>query len=348
MHSISLQSRSLCAFNILIYARYFKAVQSFYKELGYLPNVVLPETYNEKMFWRRVFDRDPRFVAYCDKLETKNLFLAHAPEVDVAETLWSGATPEAMPESLMSPNTVVKLSSGSRANWFFADNPGDANAFFAACRKWLAKPFGMRNGEWAYRKTRRILMAERTITSDRSKLEELKVHLFGGEVFYTLIYIGEKTPDSRSAIFDEHGRRLTVTNSVVAKNPARAASADYRVPECYPVAMDIARKLAKGSDYLRIDFMVAGGKLYGGEITVYPTAGLMTNSDPQVLKKMGECWDLRKSWFMSTAQSGWRALYKNVLMRSIDGKAPARSSDNATVPHLIPVNEGPRSLEEAY
>lgn len=323
------------ALNLVIYLRYIRAAHSFYKELGYLPNVALPGTYNEKMFWRRVFDRDPRFVTYCDKLETKELFRAHAPVIDLAQTLWSGSDPAGMPSSLMRADVVVKSSSGSRANWFFGEMPADRNAFLAACRKWLSKPYGVKHGEWAYTKTRRMLFAERTVISDRTKLEDMKVHLFGGEVFYTLIYLGEKTSESRSAIFDEHGKRLTVTNSVVAKNPAKAAAASYRVPECYPVAMDIARKLARDSDYLRVDFMVADGKLYGGEITAYPTAGLMTNSEPEVLRKMGECWDLRRSWFLSTAQTGWRALYKRFLLRAMDAKAPLPIGDEtaALTPH---------------
>jgi hypothetical protein len=322
------------ALNLLIYMLYFKAASSFYKELGYLPNVALPDTYNEKMFWRRVFDHDPRFVAYCDKIETKKLFLAHAPAIDVAQTLWSGSDPAEMPPSLMGADTVVKSSSGSRANWFFSERPAEREAFLATCRKWLSRPYGVKHGEWAYTKTRRMLLAERTVISDRTKLEDLKVHLFGGEVFYTLIYLGEKMPGCRSAIFDEHGKRLTVTNSVVAKNPAKAAAASYRVPDCYPVAMDIARKLARDSDYLRVDFMVADGKLYGGEITVYPTAGLMTNSEPDVLRKMGEAWDLRRSWFLSTDHTGWRALYKRFLKRETEAKAPLSARHETVVPYI--------------
>lgn len=322
------------ALNLLIYVLYAKAAYSFYKELGYLPNVALPDTYNEKMFWRRVFDRDPRFVTYCDKLETKELFLAHAPDIDVAQTLWSGSDPAAMPPSLMGADTVVKSSSNSRANWFFGERPGDRDAFLATCRKWLSKPYGVKHGEWAYTQTRQTLFAERTIISDRTKLEDLKVHLFGGKVFYTLIYLGEKTPESRSAIFDEHGKRLTVTNTVVAKNPAKAAAASYRVPACYPVAMDIARKLARDNDYLRVDFMVADGKLYGGEITVYPTAGLMTNSEPDVLRKMGEAWDLRRSWFLSADHTGWRALYKRFLNRGMSAKAPSSARRETAPPQI--------------
>ncbi|WEK51015.1 MAG: hypothetical protein P0Y66_02810 [Candidatus Kaistia colombiensis] len=77
-------------------------------------------------------------------------------------------------------------------------------------------------------------------------------------------------------------------------------------------------RLAAGTDYLRVDFMVVDGKLHGGEITPYPSAGLMTNSDPAVLAQMGRSWDLGQSWFLRTPQSGWRAAYQAMLRRHVE------------------------------
>lgn len=316
---MNLPSRSLSRLiDVGVCAAFRKPTRAYRAEFGALPRVVLPVSYNDKMFWRRVFDRNPAFIAHCDKLETKKLFARHSEPLRLAETLWTGTDPAELPASLRNPGVVVKMNSGSGRNWFFHERTDAEAAFLATCRAWLARPYGRDTAEWAYGETSRCLFAEEVLEPDRHRIDEIKVHLFSGEIFYALIYRGEKAEASLSGIFDAEGRRLRVTNSAVADDPARALPASYRVPACYGDAMRVATAMAAGSDYLRVDFMVVDGQLYGGEITPYPTAGLMTNSDPTVLAAMGRCWDLRQSWFLSTPQLGWRAVYQQWLREHID------------------------------
>lgn len=304
------------AIDAALHATHRKPTRAFRAEIGRLPRVVLPVSYSDKMFWRRVFDRNPAFIAHCDKLQAKRLF--EQQDVEVPETLWTGTDPAEMPISLRHADVVVKMNAGCDRNWFFRHWPDGPDAFLATTRKWLEQAYGVDGLEWAYGMASRRLFAERTIAPDPRGIDEIKVHLFSGEVFYALIYRGEKTPDGRSGIFDAAGRRLRVTNTVVAQDPGRALPAQYRVPGCYHRAIEVARRLAAGTDYLRVDFMVADGKLHGGEITPYPSAGLMTNSDPAVLAQMGRSWDLGQSWFLRTPQSGWRAAYQAMLRRHVE------------------------------
>ncbi|MCX5567567.1 ATP-grasp fold amidoligase family protein [Kaistia nematophila] len=299
-----------------LHATHRKATRAFRAEIGALPQILLPVSYSDKMFWRRVFDRNPAFVAHCDKLATKRLFVQQ--DVAVAELLWSGTDPAALPDALRHGDVVVKMNAACDRNWFFRHRDEDSAAFEATCRGWLEQTFGVDALEWAYGAAPKRLLAERVLADDPRGIDEIKVHLFSGEVFYALIYRGEKTPDGRSGIFDRDGRRLRVTNSVVAKDPGRALPAGYRVPDCFGRAIEVARRLAADTDYLRVDFMVVDGKLHGGEITPYPSAGLMTNSDPAVLAQMGRSWDLRRSWFLRTPQTGWRALYQAMLRRHVE------------------------------
>jgi hypothetical protein len=205
------------------------------------------------------------------------------------------------------------MRGGVGRNWFFAARSGAREEFLAAFRHWLKRRPTRSLGEWAYSEVTPMLFAERLVAPFGTSIDEFKVHLFGGQVFYTVVYVDEKKPRSMSAIFDENGRRLKVTNSVVKTDPSRALSADYRLPGCYATAMRAARAIASGTDYLRVDFMHFAGRLYGGEITVYPTAGLMTNSDRLLMAEMGRCWDLRRSWFVSAPQAGWRKAYQRAL-----------------------------------
>ena len=299
--------------NARAYAGAARSVASFRKHMKYLPNIALPVTFHEKMFWWRMFDRDPAFIRYCDKLACRRLFEALDPPVALPRLLWTGRRPEDLPDELVRPGVIVKLNAGCRQNWFFSRDGVDRAGFERACRGWLARPYGRKHRQWGYAGVERMLFAEEEIACDRMTMDELKVHLFGGRVYYSVNYREEKTPTSKSAIFDASGNRLDFTTSLAKYRPERRLSAGHRVPDCYGEALAAAEAIAAGSDYLRVDFMVADGVLYGGEVTVYPSAGLMTVSDSAIMRDMARAWDLRKSWFLKTPQHGVLARYRERL-----------------------------------
>lgn len=327
--------------NLLVYLRYPRALRHYWAELHRLPNVAFPTTYNEKMFWRRVFDHNPAFVAFSDKLAAKSLF-AGLSGIDTPETLWIGEDPDLYPDELLRDDVVAKMTAGAGRNWFFAEHGTDADAFRSAFRRWLRHKPSPSLGEWSYGKIPPTLFAERLVKPRGDRLEELKVHLFVGEVFYTVVYVGEKRPGTQSAIFDEAGQRLAVTTSLVERLPGAALPPSYRLPPGYALAMAAARSVAKGTDYVRVDFMCADRRVFAGEVTIYPTAGLMTNSDPAVMAEMAERWDLRRSWFASTPQHGWRGVYRRLLLAEldIDRRRTAAAAAPREAERRTPADEG--------
>lgn len=157
-----------------IHSIHRKATRAFQHEIGTLPRVALPVTYSDKMFWRRVFDRDPAFVAYCDKLETKEIFRRFSDCLHIAETLWTGDDPAELPAGLRHPDIVVKMNAGCDRNWFFRHQGKDEPAFIAACRGWLAQPYGLEQMEWGYGVVPRRLFAERSIAADSHGIDDIR------------------------------------------------------------------------------------------------------------------------------------------------------------------------------
>jgi len=310
-----MQRLILTLINIIIYAAHRKSVLAYYREIGHWPNVAAPRSYNEKMFWRRIFDHNPRFVTYTDKLLCRRVFAEQAPDIELPRILWTGHSPAEMPFWYFEAAVVVKTNHGCDFNWFTVKRMADDRRVFNYnFWRWLSIDYGRRRAQWAYSMVDRKMFVEALLAdAAQGEIVDLKVHLFHGEVFFVYVYEYEKTAHSRSAIFAENGQRLAVTNTLVAKDPARALPEDYVLPDCYGQAIRAAKKIAADADYLRVDFMVARGRLYGGEITVYPTAGLLTNSDKESMNEMGRRWDIRKSWFLTNPQPGWRGRYARIL-----------------------------------
>ena len=312
--------------NLMAYAAHPRALNSFRKYLGYWPNIAFPVTYHEKMFWRRVFDHDPFHQACCDKLAGKAMFAALADPVPSPETLWTGDRPEDYPAELMRDDVVVKMTAGCRMNWFFAEQGRNRRDFERTCRHWLARPYGGKQSQWGYRDLPRRLMAERVVAGSARDIEELKVHCLDGKVNHVTVYRGEKTDHSGSAIFSAEGLRADVFNTVAMHDPARRLPQDYRLPACFGRAVDAARIISRGHDYLRVDFMVAGGMLWAGEVTAYPSAGLMGASDARLIRSLANNWDMRLSWFVRTPQEGWLEAYRQQLLPFVETNGPPARS----------------------
>ena len=317
--------------NLAAYAAHPRALKSFQKYLGYWPNIAFPVTYHEKMFWWRVFDHDPFHQACCDKLAGKEIFAALSDPVPSPETLWTGDRPEDFPQTLVRDDVVVKMTAGCRMNWFFAHQGHDRREFERTCRRWLARPYGRKQAQWGYGGVPRRLMAERMIAGNPQDIEELKIHCYNGKVNHVTVYRGEKTDHSGSAIFSGDGERANVFNTVAMHDPSRRLPDDYRLPACFGRAVDAARAISLGRDYLRVDFMLASGTLWAGELTAYPSAGLMGASDPRLIRSLANNWDMRLSWFVRTPQQGRLEAYRQRLIPFVETNGSPRSAQMAAL-----------------
>lgn len=222
-------SRLLKVFDGVLYATHPVMVLRLFRELGYLPRIALPHTYNEKMLWRMIFDRNPRFVLFSDKLGSRVHFAKTCPGLHLPRILWRGEHPADLPRLFLTEPVVIKANHGCGFNWFPARMPRDEELLQRTLRQWLATDYSRKWGEWAYRGVLpQVFVEERLGATLPGEMIELKVHLFHGKVFYTVVYVGEKTGHSLSAIFSKDGDRLTVTNSVVAEDAGRALPSEFR------------------------------------------------------------------------------------------------------------------------
>ena len=58
----------LAVAGLLLTLRHPALIARFAMKLGYLPNPAAPTRYSKLMFWRKIVDRNPRFVTLTDQL----------------------------------------------------------------------------------------------------------------------------------------------------------------------------------------------------------------------------------------------------------------------------------------
>ena len=77
--------------NAQIAARHAFNTSSYFRSFGRLPNYVEPRGYTEKIQWRKMFDRNPLFITWCDKLRRANL-RARVRPISVSRNCFGRAT----------------------------------------------------------------------------------------------------------------------------------------------------------------------------------------------------------------------------------------------------------------
>ena len=183
--------------NAQIAARHPFNTQSYVRSFGRLPNYAEPRGYTEKIQWRKMFDRNPLFVTWCDKLQARDLARSRAPGLRSAELLWVGDDPEAMPLDDLVPPFVVKPNNRS-ARTVMVRNRDDLKpaAIRDECRFWLAQPpYGVRFHEWPYAASPSKLMIERFIGDDLGPPPDYRFDVFSGrtkQIFYRDIARGRR------------------------------------------------------------------------------------------------------------------------------------------------------------
>lgn len=298
--------------------RYPFLILRFVRRLGYLPNPAAPETYHERLLWRKIVDHNPLFVTLTDKLTAKAYIRGACPDLKLPATLWSGSDPAEIPLDLLAGDVVVKVNHGCDMNIFVADGRPDRAAIIHRTSRWLKRRFGVRNGEWSYWPVvPAVFVEERLALCGGTVATDIKVHVCGGIISHVWV---EDTQADQSVLFDRNAMPLPGRDPDYPREDQALPISD-RLLSCVREAISLAPRIAGDLDYIRVDFLVAKDGLYGGEIAVYTAAGYATWTNPAITKEIERCWQLCHSAFMRRRHSGATRLYAEALRASIQAKA---------------------------
>ena len=283
-----------------------------------LPRIAVPQTFNDKIFWRKIVDRNPLFVLFNDKVKVRDWIADTTPQVPLARLLWHGPDPRDIPDDVLAGPAMIKANHGCGWNLPYDGQTPDRAEIEATLNRWLGSVFGKDLSEWAYaRIPPQGLIEERLFCEGGAKPHNYNFHCSDGEILWVGIFFSDGSGQRKLGYFDAGGARLPLKmNSVMGE-----MDASFRPAAPFETAARASRVLSKGVDYVRCDFMVTGDQLWFNEMTTYSGSGHIKFSDPGFIGRLQDGWDLRKSWFLTTPQAGLRNLYRKALLRELDRRA---------------------------
>ncbi|MDZ7842046.1 MAG: ATP-grasp fold amidoligase family protein [Gammaproteobacteria bacterium] len=274
------------AFNTLLYARYPYLTRRYRRKFGKPPNYANPSLYSEKVQWRKVFDRNPLFPLFLDKLEVRHHVARTAPGLRLPELLWSGSDPLAIPYHSLGNRYVIKPNCRS-GDWHFVLSAGDIDREVISdkCRRWMISPHGKKLREWGYSRVKPRLLVERLLCPDSgdNRLQDFRFDVFDGCVRMITVTTAQiadtrRTPLSLDTFYDRNWQQLPFIK------PGRQSRTPppLKRPSQLENMIAWAEQLGHGLDYVRVDLYLVENDTYFSELTVYPGSGLqMSRVSPE-------------------------------------------------------------------
>lgn len=316
MTATSLADRLIFAVvQTLCVLRHPRITHSFFKRRGRIPNFARPAEHGEMVQWRKVFDHNPHFTLFCDKLATRRWVAARFPDVPLIEPLWVGERPEDLPDRFVAPGYIIKTNHGCRANYFPHRQPLPRPELNRLLSRWLARSY-YRQGQWGYRGIARKLFVEPLIGGG-APLTEYSIRAHDSVISGLFVVRDQHRPTEQGSDFAADGSRFPPKPG----SQRQPLPDDYVLPDTLHRARDIAARISRGFDHLRVDFLVDGDTLYLGEITVYPGSGFGTEWQVPAKAAMHEfAWfrALHLSWFYRTPQLWPLSVYQRAFRRWVD------------------------------
>ena len=271
---------------------YLKKV--FKYSLGYELNLDDPKTYNEKLQWLKLHDRNPLYTQLVDKYEVKKYSAEKIGSEYVVPVLggpWDSVDEidfDALPEQF-----VLKCTHDSGGIVICRDKASfDAEAAKAKLRKRLKRNFYWADREWPYKNVKPRVFAEAYLENAQGELPDYKFFTFNGQVRLLYIATGRNSADgTKCDYYDENFGHLNYVQG------HENAPVPPEKPRCFEQMKALASVLGKDFCQVRVDFFEADDRVYFGEFTFFHWGGLAPVDPPEWDETLG-------SWVTLPERSG--------------------------------------------
>jgi hypothetical protein len=252
--------------------------------LGYRPDLRHPRTYNEKLAWRILHDRNPLIPLTTDKVAVRD-YVAEKVGPDVLIPLL-GVYERAVdiPWDELPRSFVLKGAHGCMMNLIVHDKESlDRWEVLRTAEKWLRTNYYEESRERAYREIPRRLIIEELLTDEDGEVPaDYKFMVFHGRVALIRLHTG-RFGDHRVNFFDADLRPVAV-RQVYPTAPG------LQLPPEVRDMIPLAETLAADFDYARIDLYHARGRAWFGEITHHDGNAHVWFRPPEFDAALGSLW----------------------------------------------------------
>lgn len=267
-----------------------KYLKFVYKEkTGYELNLDNPETFNEKLQWIKLYDRNPQYTNLVDKYEVRKI---------IEEKIGK----EYLIPCLGVYNSVDKIELDKLPNQFVLKTTHDSGTViickdkatfdFKNAKKVLKKRLKRKYfylwREWPYKNVKpRIIVEKYMEDKDTSELRDYKFYCFDG-IPKLMFIVKDRGKEPKINFYNMDFKKVELQQCY--------PNFDEKIskPKQFNEMKELCKILSKDIPHVRVDFYIINGKVYFGELTFFDSAGLDNFTPSKWNKILGDWINLKK------------------------------------------------------
>ena len=244
------------------------------------------KTFNEKLQWLKLYDRNPKYTKMVDKYEVKKYVSDIIGNEYIIPTLgvWEKFEDINFEEL---PNQFVLKCTHDSGSTIVCKNKDEFDVE-SAKRKingCLKKNYYYAGREWPYKNVKPRIIVEKYMEDKKTQdINDYKFYCFNGKVDYVMVCTERKTGNPKFYYYD----RKWKLQKDMSKDAKKNSKIYVEKPEKIEEMFNIASNLSEGIPFVRIDLYYINNEIYFGEFTFYPSSGFdntRTDECDQILTK---------------------------------------------------------------
>ena len=231
-------------------------------------NLENPSTYNEKLQWLKLNDRNPEYTKLVDKYEVRKFIEKIIGNDYLIPLLGVWEDIEEIDFDKLPNQFVLKCTHDSGGLVICKDKTKlDINKAKKKLQKSLKHNYYWGQREWIYKDIKPRIIAEKYMVDEsRKELKDYKFFCFDGAV-KAMFIATDRGIDTRFDFFDMEFNHMPFMQHYPNANKP------IKKPKGFEEMVELAKVLSKGIPHVRVDFYDINGKVYFGEMTFFHFSG---------------------------------------------------------------------------
>lgn len=260
--------------------------RKFLASVGYPLNLSYPRSFNEKLQWLKLYDRNPLYTKLVDKYEVKAYIADIIGEKYIIPTLKVWESPDKIDMNELPNSFVLKTTHDSGGVVVCKDKNGlDIKSTLNIIQKSYNNDYYVMSREWPYKDVKRRVIAEKYLHDDNNSdcLTDYKFMCFNGKCKCIFTGTDRFTEDGLQITFYD-----TEWNILPFKRHYPARKTPGPKPKNLSLMIELAEKIAKDLPFVRVDLYETSGNIYFSEVTFFPGSGFEEFTPQEWDYKLGE------------------------------------------------------------
>lgn len=234
-------------------------------------NLKNPKTYNEKLNWLKLHDKNPIYTRIVDKFEAKEYVKDIIGDQYIIPTLGVWDNFDDIDFDELPQQFVLKCTHDSEGLVIVKDKDKlDKEMAKNKIESALKQNFFYIGREWPYKNVKPRIIAEKYMEDHiDGELRDYKFFCFDGEPKAMFVASDRASDNVKFDYFDLNFNHLDI------KQKYPHAEQPLRKPVTFEKMIELSKVLSKGFPHVRVDFYEVDGQLYFGELTFYHFSGYM-------------------------------------------------------------------------